>query len=95
MFLILLSRRVVEGAGFLLCCLGGRVFIFLLFGWVRVVFVSCFVGGPGFTHIPFYLARLQGAQQQKRPNSKTKNRALSLRQDRVFCRFGGVGVQQL
>ena len=49
---------------------GGAFIVFAV--WARGVFFlfCCLGGGREFTHLPVCLARLQAAQQQKRPNSK-------------------------
>ena len=40
------------------CCLGGGVFILLLFGRGAMLSFCCFGGGREFTHLPVCLGRL-------------------------------------
>ena len=87
------------GRSVFFCCLGGVCLCFCCLGRGRDYFCCCLGGGREFSHWPVRLARLYGAEQQKRPNSKKKTRVPLLVTAPWFfayiryIRLGGVGVQ--
>ena len=74
------------------------VFLFLLFGRGACFCFCCLGGGREFAHLPVCLARLEGTQQQQRPNNKKKTRVPYLcSSGPQFCinGMGGVSVQMI